>query len=422
MGYGDATDPRPVLPAEVFEQLERNASGISEIDVLEKDSAERTIPPELLDTAWEIPIEELPGDLAQPAPTDLEFVLDIEGFRRDVHLALNGIVAGYCLAVQVPLRYRFFAFHGLARKPANGVLSWNEQVPMHVASTSKFITAMALAAVFERRGLSLDTPIVDFLPQYWNPGANIQKITFRQVLDHRSGFVGGVPNNAGPVFFVSARAAVEAGVSNGPAGRDYENSNFTLLRILLPIVEGRLRRGFMFPPHGDESINDQAWDIVTRLHYEQIVNEIVFRPAGLTSSSDRRPGSAFAYSNNGEDELGFDSASMTALGLGTIGWQLNLSELMKVLEQFAIPGKIMSGSMRAELLSSAFRANDVAIGGALQAVFRTGGYWQHGSTGMAEANAVFLFPGDHEVALFVNSESSITAPLRDAFMNNFLLA
>lgn len=424
MEHRDPNNSRPVLPDEALEKLvERYAFGISKRDVSELESQERGISPEMLDVAQEIPIGGLPGEMELPSQADQELVLDIEGFHHDVDQALDGITAGYCIAVQKPLGYRFFAFNGLARKPADGVLSWNEHIRMHVASTSKFITALALANVCERRGISLDAKVADLLPQYWDPGPNINQITFRQLLDHESGLTLGGVGEAGPVRLVDARSAVEAGVPSSPATGDYENLNFTLLRVLLPIVEGRLNREYIAAAAFDKPANDLVWDIVTRIHYSQIVNEAVFRPAGLSLSADRRSGSALAYSATDEDESGFDSGSMTALGLGAIGWQLTVFEVMKILEQLAIPGKIISRSARSDILLS-FRGlpTPSSLSGEPLPVFQFSGYWQHSLSGKAEANVGFLFPGNYQVLLFVNSSSSIMSLLRNAFLHNVSVA
>ena len=85
-------------------------------------------------------------------------------------------------------------------------------VRMHVASCSKLITAIAMTRILNEKQISFDTPILAFLPTYWVKGPNIDKITFRNLMTHTSGFDNG--NDPTPSDFEFMKAKVSAGVQN----------------------------------------------------------------------------------------------------------------------------------------------------------------------------------------------------------------
>ena len=71
-------------------------------------------------------------------------------------------------------------------------------------------------------------PIRPYLPSYWNPGLNVEKITFTDVMTHTSGLK---PGSSGfSQTYVPCREAVEAGVDatklGGAAQRDYSHWDY----------------------------------------------------------------------------------------------------------------------------------------------------------------------------------------------------
>ena len=78
------------------------------------------------------------------------------------------------------------------------------------------------------------------------------------------------------------KGKVASGVSN-VGSSDYENMNFGLCRILIPVILGKISKSAMFI--SDESLNDQAWDAVTLSHYKGYMQDKVFTPAGVSNAS-----------------------------------------------------------------------------------------------------------------------------------------
>jgi len=52
----------------------------------------------------------------------------------------------------------------------------------------ELITAIAMTRTLAAHNLPASTPIKDYLPTYWAKGPNIEKISFAQLMTHKSGF------------------------------------------------------------------------------------------------------------------------------------------------------------------------------------------------------------------------------------------
>ena len=63
---------------------------------------------------------------------------------------------------------------------------------MDISSVSKTVTATAILHILQSQPGGLDaalsTPLADYLPSDWTPGANVQFVTLRHLLTHTSGF------------------------------------------------------------------------------------------------------------------------------------------------------------------------------------------------------------------------------------------
>jgi CubicO group peptidase (beta-lactamase class C family) len=59
-----------------------------------------------------------------------------------------------------------------SQTPADQGKGWNENTRMHVASVSKFLTAVGLIKLLDTKGISYDAKIIDYLPTYWSKGKN----------------------------------------------------------------------------------------------------------------------------------------------------------------------------------------------------------------------------------------------------------
>ena len=51
------------------------------------------------------------------------------------------------------------------------------------------MTAMAMTVLLRDNKISPDAQIINYLPDYWAKGSNIEQITFRNLFNHTSGLL-----------------------------------------------------------------------------------------------------------------------------------------------------------------------------------------------------------------------------------------
>jgi hypothetical protein len=112
-----------------------------------------------------------------PPPSGLFYRLNVQRLSRDLHDLLSGCVAGYAMHLRRYGRMIFDRQWNWSKRPENtpgdpGNL-WASDVPMHVASFSKLITAMALTKLLYSRNISPDAHILPGLPKYWHKGPGV---------------------------------------------------------------------------------------------------------------------------------------------------------------------------------------------------------------------------------------------------------
>ncbi|MCA1616828.1 MAG: beta-lactamase family protein [Acidobacteria bacterium] len=122
--------------------------------------------------------------------------LNVEEFAADLHSVLSTLTAGYVMEVRQNGSSIFATGAGWAQTPNDRSVGWTVNTRMHIASASKFLTAVGLVKLLDSKGISYDEKIINHLPPYWSKGPNVDKITFRHLLNHKSGF-GGLPVDSG---------------------------------------------------------------------------------------------------------------------------------------------------------------------------------------------------------------------------------
>ena len=169
---------------------------------------------------------------------------------------------------------------------------------MDISSVSKTVTATAILHLLQSQPGGLDaalsTPLADYLPSDWTPGANVQFVTLRHLLTHTSGFsesnnpIGvnfGSPSNA---TYVNLRNLVEADLGaptvgfdsdyHGPRwGGSYNNANFALLaQVVLPKL--------INPGINLTAANYADRDLTSGTMYKEYVQDEIFEPLGIVGA------------------------------------------------------------------------------------------------------------------------------------------
>ncbi|MEO7509210.1 MAG: serine hydrolase domain-containing protein, partial [Pyrinomonadaceae bacterium] len=312
-------------------------------------------------------------------------------------------------------------FRGMkyAQTPSDLNKFWTGNTRMHVASVSKLLTSMALLKALSKKGISYQHRISDYLPAYWDQGPKIDQITFQDLLQHHSGFIVGKSATS----YHTMKTVIQRGVNGSGSNAEYayQNSNFGLMRIMIPILNGDLDRSAVFSADG--IINDQIWDGLTIGFYHDYLQANVFDPAGvhnvgfipLPAAAD----GAVAYRFPALNLHGWNSGDTSTVA-GGAGWRLTLSELMKVVDQFRRRNTIVPSATAQMILDKKFGI-DQNIETPLGRIYNKNGGWHHNGT--TEQCVVYFMPDGIEVGVFVNSPlGAQNFSLRNAVKDNYLAA
>ena len=341
--------------------------------------------------------------------------LSLGTFGLKIHKALRDSSAGYMLQVRQNGVLVHTGVWNWAQTPTDLGQGWSETTRMHVASASKFLTAVALVKALDAKGISYNAKIVGYLPTYWAKGPKIDQITFRHLLTHTSG----VSANNSATDYAYMKAKVAAGVSSVGTGA-YANMNFGLMRILIPIINGSVSKGAKY---SDLSfLNDLTWDAVTIKYYKQNMQDKVFTPAGVVAAGFAPTfyyKNALAYKSSYalNTEPGWNSGDLTTVA-GPAGWRLSTKELLNVMNHVRRKNTIISAAKAQYMLDNYFGIDQV-ISTPAGKIYNKNGGW--GKYGRKEQCVAYFLPNGMELALFVDSpigagDRSLRGLVKDAFL------
>jgi CubicO group peptidase (beta-lactamase class C family) len=336
--------------------------------------------------------------------------LDVTTFAAALENALMGKVAGYSVQLRQNGQAIFTKEWQWAKAPQDGSESWTPDVELHVASVSKLVTAMAMTQLMIEKGISPDAQIIDYLPDYWAKGPNIQYIVFRNLMNHTSGLTG--PD----IFdFQIMEKAIADGISLDPNAPNhlgnyaYHNLNFGLCRILLAVMNGTINKSANFTP----LFNDQFWDWVTITTYTQYAQSKIFGPAGVSGATLDHPGTAgLAYKGPGDTVKGWNSGNLESVS-GAAGWHLSVDQVLNVMGAFRRGGSIVTSQAAQGMLDNGFGVDpftnpqpDVPIPPRLLTpageIYYKPGNWFDGN-GHEEQSLAYFLPEDMELVVLANS-------------------
>lgn len=209
---------------------------------------------------------------------------------------------------------------------SEGEKAFTLDTKMHIASMSKTITTMAFLHLAAEKGIKTTDKIAPYLPPTWSKGENIDQITFRELLTHRSGIIGIGNNCANGAFLENIWSGLQQlvlkGVRAGNRGNYcYQNANFGLFRVLIPGI-----LGYSFT--GNDSIDDQQ----TQQRYIDYVQKNVFEKVDITNvTTNQPPGDpTYAYAYPLGSVAGWNPGNFTST-VGGYGWHLTPNEAGKLM-------------------------------------------------------------------------------------------
>ncbi len=297
---------------------------------------------------------------------------------------------GYQVVVMLPSGKTCEVAGGDARRAPDAsirAMTVNDKITM--ASVSKTISATALLQLLDQKNISLNTPIRRYLPEDWSYGTNAETITFREILRHYSGIrcdaKGGIA-----LSYAGLKQCLADGVNlNDKTAWDYENTNFALMRVLIPRLEvapinlGRpIPGGVMKLP---AAANWTPEDYANR--YIAYVNSAVFKPVGLPALAckvtDGSP--ALSYKSASANPLDFSVVQAgeiwgdMTLRCASQGWFMSARQLAMFMHGLSQTNNIVKPAIYEQMQDNAL--------GLYWNNYNNGlGSWSHGGFHPAEMN------------------------------------
>ncbi|GAB2797655.1 hypothetical protein GCM10027275_48960 [Rhabdobacter roseus] len=223
---------------------------------------------------------------------------------------------------------------------------------MQIASMTKTITAMAFFRLAAQKNIKATDPILNYLPPTWPKGPNLNRITFRDLLTHRSGITGFADHCTNGSYVENVwsglKSLTEKGIKESNHGNYcYQNVNFGLFRVLIPSLLGYTFTG-----------QDDTDEAATQQMYLSYLQSTFFTKAGipaqhLLTNSPQRPTLGYDYPYSGT--FGFNPGSFEAT-VGAYGFYLSAQEAGRLYAQaFSTPDEsLLTQAMKDSILTKGY--------------------------------------------------------------------
>jgi Beta-lactamase len=333
---------------------------------------------------------------------------DGEKFGKAIETYMNGKVAGYGYNVMHDGMLVAGGGGGWARKSfESNPVKHSYHQRQGIASSTKFVTALATVAVLEKYKIPLSAYVYLYLPVSWKPGETFKKITFERLLAHRTGLV----NNGGT--WEGFKKTVEGPIQQDEFDaniRDYDNINYALLGIVLPYIVIKKTQSLTNQQLlALENFSDN-WYSVNGLGFQfrNIVRNYVFKPAGLQywNVMDYAVWNNYGLMNAELGTKGYPSANGTEPGLlkgdtringGAGGLYISPNEFGHI-QLAAAQGKIVTDEIYEEMKTKRLGFDGIVNG------VRGKYYWKNGG---ADNHETMIFDmGRTQICVFTNSGTS----------------
>jgi CubicO group peptidase (beta-lactamase class C family) len=327
--------------------------------------------------------------------------ISLQKFSDNIHSQMEGKVVGYTSTVGALAEIVEYGQSRTIADPPSG--DYTTHVKTNVASVSKMLTTIAVLQSLARNNLTIDSSIEPFLPDDWVRGPNIDTITFRELLTHRSGF------RASGLNYAMMQSQIATGVVlSDKLTPSYNNLNFSILRVLLPYVEGFTEPG--------AAERDQA----TSAFYIEYMRENVFEPAGVTDA-DCKPlantAPALYYAVPPGNTKGIEAGDWTLI-CGGGGWVLSAADLYKVLLSLVSDSETLLTSAQKQDMNTLCLGWDCSVQQQTNFVGKNGLlFYGDPQNPVAMESFVGIFKGKVPVVVLTNSNpgANITAIVAGAF-------
>ncbi|MFN8286115.1 MAG: serine hydrolase domain-containing protein [Chitinophagales bacterium] len=209
-------------------------------------------------------------------------VFKVELFKQNLDSQLNGVAIGYAFVINKDGQFADSASGGIARatSPAGGSNSTPMSIhsTINIASVTKAFTAMCAIKLLDQNNLTIEDTIGPWLPSYWNKNSAIAKLTFKELLRHRSGI------QESNTSWDSLKATAAQPLDDPTKGYRYANANFALFRAMIPKLydKNTFNSQENLQVQGTITSNFETW---MSLKYIAVMQELVFTPAGVYNAT-----------------------------------------------------------------------------------------------------------------------------------------
>lgn len=257
-----------------------------------------------------------------------------ERFADKIENALKGHCNGFAFVVSHRDQKLLERQYGKARTNSDApAMDMTADVPFHIASVSKTITAAALLKILRKRDdVHAGMAFHPWLPEHWHIHADIRGITFRQLLTHTSGL------RTTEIDYHSLKKSMADGITI-PPDKPYQGINYALMRFLIPSLAGYTIEQKGHPDLVFEMVQAGKYAAA----YMDYVQKEIFNKAGLPQLQCKAipyiTGKAYSFPNLGGHGDGFGDHTLTC---GSGGWVMTTAQMAKFFRQLVYTNNILS--------------------------------------------------------------------------------
>ncbi|MEM8894816.1 MAG: serine hydrolase domain-containing protein [Bacteroidota bacterium] len=314
-------------------------------------------------------------------------------FAAQLNSRLDDQVMGYSYVILRNGEIAHEGAGGLARTSEDGEMEMATDLPMHIASISKWITTVATLSVLEQNGLATSTSVAAYFPPDWTVGPGIETLTFMDLLAQRGGLNQYGTNSFNANRFDSLKQIVADG-AEGLRIKLYKNNHHSLFRVILPVLDDNLN-----------NLDGQYTPVTTGLEYEEIVKEIVFDPlnveADLTASSLNNTVRAYANKSDTGNGLG-GNVDFTEVG-AAYGWHISVADLAEVWRAAWYTDILINEEIRSEMTDNTAGLFETRDGQYGRYYMKDGAWWYSSQPRRQIQTIAAHFPDDTDLLIYINS-------------------
>lgn len=355
---------------------------------------------------------------------------DKSAFEASAHQALKGKVMGYSFLIMKDGKLVTEGAGGNARNAADGLKAMTTSTPQNLGSLFKFISGVSMLHILEKPpagsaggqgafAARLDAPVALLYPQIWQNAIKtpaIRTLTFRQLLQHKSGFRG-----CSDPMSCFGKAFDPALIGQ----RDYENINFALTGYMIGVYTKPdiLKNTNAIANSTPVAEKDRVFTIASGLQMDSFINDKVFKrlPGKVSASCDAaneyKNTGAYSYKSAADKSNGIITSRMQSgkpcSGAG--GYWMSIRDFANFAAHALHSNKLISAQARKLLYNDQMAPDDRLVWSftksntwikdnfGMNTIIYSGGDQPYGG-GQGAHTAIVRLPLGYEVLVFANSD------------------